>query len=118
MASSTSSLPRQERMPTWVTRACSGPRAGARPRAPPATTGGERPGAERATDAAAVYLGMEAPEVGAGVDDLDLRGGDPGGDEPPPDGLAHGDDGGPPARGIPPGGAAGPGGGGAAGGGR
>ena len=59
------------------------------------------PEAERATDAAAVHLGMEAPEVGAGVDDLDLRGRDPGGNEPPPDGLAHGDDGGHPARGIP-----------------
>ena len=76
MASSTSSLPRHERMPTWVMRLCSGPRPSSR------------------ADGAAVHVGMKAREVGAGVDHLDLVAGHAGGDEAPLDRLADGDDGG------------------------
>ena len=43
---------------------------------------------------AAVHAGMEALEIGARVDHLDLVGGHAGGDQPALDGLADGHDGG------------------------
>ena len=63
-------------MPTWVTRACSGSEP------------------ELAPDGPAVHVGMKAGEIGAGVDHLDLVGGDAGGHESPLDRLADGDHGG------------------------
>src|SRR5207245_2080922 len=48
--------------------------------------------AELAPDGPAVHAGMEALEVGAGVNDLDLAGGDAAGDEAALDRLADGHD--------------------------
>src|SRR4026207_2106339 len=108
MASSTSSLPRHERMPTWGTRAWAGP-GGRPPRgawAGPGAGVGARGvggrGVERAADGPAVDAGMEASEIGARVDHLDLARRHAGRHQPALDRLADRHAGGRARRGVAP----------------